>query len=184
MAVAEALGIAVVRPGLQHGVADEADGHAVAGEELFLERQQAEQAVPQPRKAAHSALAPGPNLGRHVMHAFQAQTFDALQQAQREPGAVYGHYQIRGVRCDVRHRLVKPAPEGQHAGQDFSQPHHGQVGHGEQGSGQAGGQHAGAADAAELQIGTAGAECRDQSGAQYVAAGLAGQQPDHRAISP
>ena len=108
---AEPRRVAAIRAALQHRMADECRRQAMAGEECRLERQQAEQLVPEPGIMPHPAFAPGPDLRRHVVDALDAKRPDRLQHAQGEAGAVDRHHHIGPARCDIGDRLAQPAPQ-------------------------------------------------------------------------
>ena len=129
-------------------MADEGRGQAVAGEERRLERQQAEQLIPQSVIVPHATLAPCPGLRRDVVHALDAEWLDRLQQSQREAGAVDRHHHVGPARCDVGDRLVQPAPQMAQARQHLQQAHQCEVLHREQ-AGEALRRHLLAADAGE-----------------------------------
>ena len=78
MCRAEPRRVAVIGAALQHGMADEGRGQAVAGEERRLEGQQAKQLIPQSVIVQHTSFAPSPGLWRHVMHAPDAEWLDRL----------------------------------------------------------------------------------------------------------
>ena len=92
---AEPLAVALTGTGLQHGMADEGRGQAVLGEPGRLERQQAQQPVPKPRVVPHAMGAPGPDLGRNVMHAGDAQLCCHLQHAMSKARAIDRHDHVR-----------------------------------------------------------------------------------------
>ena len=84
VAAAEARAVAPPPGLLGDRVADEAAGQAVALEERRLERQQRQQVVDVARELRRALLAPGPDLGRHVVHAQHRQAGEPALQAQRE----------------------------------------------------------------------------------------------------
>ncbi len=129
MTGAEPPGIPGIGAGLQHRMTREARLQTVAGEEFRLERQQAEQPLPQPGELPHAMLAPGPDLGGDIMHARDAERRDPAQQAQGEAGTVDRHYQGRPETRDLGHRLVEPLGQRTHARQHLQQSHHGELAH-------------------------------------------------------
>ena len=116
---AETRGIAPVRAALQHRMADEPRGQAVPREEIGLERQQAEQLVPEPGEVADAPLAPGPDLRRDVVNARDPERADGLQHAQGEAGLIDGDDHVRPARRDLRFGLPEPGLEQAQPRQDF-----------------------------------------------------------------
>ena len=151
----------------------------MTGEERGLERQQAEQPVPQSVIVPHAVLAPCPDLWGDVMHALHAEWLDRLQQAQREAGTVDRHHHVGPARCDVGDRLVQPAAQMMQTRQHFQQAHQGEVLDREQ-AGEPLRSHLLAADAGEREVGPARTERRHQASTQHIAACLAGEQIDQR----
>jgi hypothetical protein len=177
MGGAEPGGVAAIGAGLQYRVADEGRGQAVTGEEFRLERQQAEQALPQPRKFAHPVLPPGPDLRCHVVHPRNARPGQQAQQAQGKAGAVDRYQHVGPAGSHVRGDLVQAAAEMAQPRQHFQQPHHRQVVHREQRL-ESVLHHARAADAGEAQPGAGGTQSLHQAGAENVATLLASDEVD------
>ena len=82
-------------PDCRTGWPTKTGGDVVAGEEIDFEGEEAEEFVPQAGEFSDAALAPGPDLGAHVVDAFYAQGFDSFEEiAMRNPGLVDGDDEV------------------------------------------------------------------------------------------
>jgi hypothetical protein len=147
-------GVAGVAAAFQYGVADEGRGQVVAREKRRLERQQAEQTVPQSGIVLHTVFSPRPDLGRDIMRAGNAKRSDGAENAEAEAGRVDRYDNVRPFCGDVGGGFSDAPFQLAQARQDLEKAHERQIGHREQ-RGAASRRHRGAAYAGERRVGAA-----------------------------
>ncbi len=157
-------------------------GNAVIGEEGHLERQQRHEVIDALGELAGAAGAPGPELGRHVMHDGNAGAAHLVGEPQAEARRIHGDDDIGLELAGGGGRLVEPFDEARQMRDHLGEPHERELVHGEQAF-EAVGRALRAADAGEADaaVGLRFQRAHEPSG-EVVAGGLARDDKDQRLL--